>query len=115
MATTTRDNLLIGQYEFDSIERVKTRYGYQFFLVKWKRAMANIAPRIPSTKSGIQQDTAELDETVDLLDDCDGPDIREDDGHSFLLTDENIELVGTAFPEEVERFWQEQVFIISLI
>ncbi|KAK7340205.1 hypothetical protein VNO77_20902 [Canavalia gladiata] len=108
MATTTVENLLFGQYEFDSLERVKMRYGYQFYVVKWKRAGCNIVYKIPSKELDAQQDVRELDETVDPLDDCDAPEICEDDGCSFLMTDENMDLVGAAFPAEVKRFWQEQ-------
>ncbi|XP_027352671.1 flap endonuclease GEN-like 1 [Abrus precatorius] len=108
MATTTVEDLLFGQYEFDSLKRVKMRYGYQFYVVKWKRCVGNIAFKASSKESGEQQDVAELDETVNLLDDSDVPEIHEDDGSSFLLTDENMDLVGAAFPSEVERFWQEQ-------
>jgi len=117
MATTPTDSLLFGQFEFDSLKRVKTRYGYQFYVVKWKRAMGNIASRTPANKSDMQEDVIELDvdETVDLLDDCDFPQICEEDGCSFLLTDENMDLVGAAYPEEVKRFRQEQVFIISYL
>jgi len=60
----------------------------------------------------VQQDVVELDEMVDLLDDCDIPEICVDDGCSFLFTNENMDLVGTAFPTEVFFFLQEQVFII---
>lgn len=117
-ATSTADSLLFGQFEFDSLQRVKTRYGYQFYVVKWKRVMVNIAPKTSSTKSVMQPDVMqpdvrELDETVDLLNDCDFPEIYEEDGCSFLLTDENMDLVAAAFPEEVQRFWQEQVLVIS--
>jgi len=31
MSTPMRETLLFGQYEFDSVERVKMRYGYQFY------------------------------------------------------------------------------------
>lgn len=117
MATTPTDSLLFGQFEFASLKRVKTRYGYQFYVVKWKRAMGNIASKTPANKSGMQEDVIELDvdETVDLLDDCDFPQICEEDGCSFLFTDENMDLVGAAYPEEVKRFRQEQVFIISYL
>ncbi|KAJ1426847.1 XPG/Rad2 endonuclease [Sesbania bispinosa] len=108
MATTTEKSLLFGQYEFDSLKRVKIRYGHEFYVVKWKRAVGNIALKIQSNEAGTQQDVREHDEMVDLLDDCDVPEIHEDDGCSFLLTDENMDLVGAAFPEEVKRFWQEQ-------
>ena len=116
MTTTTEETMLFGQYQFDSIERVKMRYGYQFFVVKWKHAGVNISCKVPLKESSVQQDAIiELDETVDLLDDCDVPEIHEDSGCRFLLTDENMDLVGAAFPAEVKRFWQEQVFIISLL
>ncbi|RDX83213.1 Flap endonuclease GEN-like 1, partial [Mucuna pruriens] len=108
MATTTEETLLFGQYEFDSVERVKIRYGHQFYVVKWKRAGSKIACKVPSKESSVQQDAMELDESVDLLDDTDVPEIHEDGGCSFLLTDENMDLVGAAFPIEVKRFWQEQ-------
>ncbi|KAG4922388.1 flap endonuclease GEN-like 1 [Glycine soja] len=109
MTTTTEETMLFGQYQFDSIERVKMRYGYQFFVVKWKHAGVNISCKVPLKESSVQQDAIiELDETVDLLDDCDVPEIHEDSGCRFLLTDENMDLVGAAFPAEVKRFWQEQ-------
>ncbi|KAK7295007.1 hypothetical protein RJT34_17910 [Clitoria ternatea] len=108
MASTPAESLLFGQYEFDSLERVKMRYGYQFYVVKWKRAGGNIAFKVPSKESGTQDVAVELDETVNLLDDCDVPEIHQDDECSFLLTDENMDLVGAAFPAEVKRFWQEQ-------
>ncbi|QHO39506.1 Flap endonuclease GEN-like [Arachis hypogaea] len=109
ITTTTAEDLLFGQYEFDSLERVKTRYGYQFYVVKWKRAFNNVAYRIPSNVPDTpQQGTRELDETQDLLDDCDVPEVLMDEGSSFLLTDENMDLVVAAFPKEVKRFWHEQ-------
>lgn len=114
MATATTDSLLFGQFEFNSLKRVKTRYGYQIYVVKWKRAMGNIASKTLSSQSGTQEDVIEVDDdTVDLLDDCESPVICEEDGCSFLLTDENMDLVGAAYPEEVKRFWHEQVFIFS--
>ncbi|MED6146028.1 hypothetical protein PIB30_030709 [Stylosanthes scabra] len=110
ITTTTGEDLLFGQYEFDSLERVKTRYGYQFYVVKWKRAFNNnVAYRIPSNVPDTpQQGTRELDETVDSLDDCDVPEVLMDEGSSFLLTDENMDLVAAAFPKEVKKFWHEQ-------
>lgn len=106
--TTTVETLLFGQYGFDCVERLKTRYGYQFYVVKWKHARANIACKGPSKESSVQHDVVELDETVDLLDDCDVPEIHEDDEGCFLFTDENMDLVEAAFPAEVQRFRQEQ-------
>ncbi|KAE9622042.1 hypothetical protein Lal_00032967 [Lupinus albus] len=107
-ASTTVESLLFGQYEFDSLHRAKIINGFQFYVVKWKRAAGNFTYAIRSNGSGTQQDVVELDKLVDLLDDCDVPMIHVDDGCSFLLTDENMDLVAAAFPEEVKRFWQEQ-------
>lgn len=116
MANTRVESLLFGKYEFDLIKRVKIRYGYQFYVVKWKSVVGNITCTTPSHESGMQQDDGcELDESVDLLDDSDVPEIHVGDGFSFLLTDENMELVSAAFPAEVERFWQELVFTFSLL
>ncbi|PIA49663.1 hypothetical protein AQUCO_01300437v1 [Aquilegia coerulea] len=47
-------------------------------------------------------------EVVDLLDEPDVPQIIVDDGCSYLLTEENMELVQAAFPNKVERFLQEK-------
>ncbi|OIV98750.1 hypothetical protein TanjilG_24921 [Lupinus angustifolius] len=107
-ASTTVESLFFGQYEFDSLHRVKSIYGFQLYVVKWKRAAGNFTYAIRSNESGTQQDVVEHDKLVDLLDDCDVPMIHVDDGCSFLLTDENMDLVGAAFPEEVKRFRQEQ-------
>ncbi|KAI9110077.1 hypothetical protein K1719_019118 [Acacia pycnantha] len=107
MAKTPVESLVFGTFEFDSIQRVKIRYGYQFYVVKWKRAVGNISCRFPSHESSMQQaDGSELDEFVDVLDDPSVSDTG--DGCSFLLTDENMDLVRAAFPEKVESFWQEQ-------
>ncbi|RAL48956.1 hypothetical protein DM860_001276 [Cuscuta australis] len=38
VAASNPENLLLyGQYEFDHIKRVKTRYGHQFYVVYWKK------------------------------------------------------------------------------
>ncbi|KAF7836827.1 flap endonuclease GEN-like 1 [Senna tora] len=109
VANNPVENLLLEKYEFDSIKRVKVRYGYQFYVINWKCVVGNVICTIPPHESGMQQeDEVELDEFVDLLDDSDIPEVNAGDGCSFLLTDENMELVKAAFPAEVERFLQEQ-------
>ncbi|XP_057980559.1 flap endonuclease GEN-like 1 [Malania oleifera] len=112
-ASNPTKSLLIGQYEFDSILRVKIRFGHPFYLVKWKKAA--------STKGSISHTTfiqesddihceevMEINESVDLLDEPDGLQVHVDDGCWFLLTDENTELVRGAFPGEVKRFLDEK-------
>ncbi|KAF5733000.1 flap endonuclease GEN-like 1-like isoform X2 [Tripterygium wilfordii] len=103
--------LLCGQYEFDSILRVKMRYGHQVYVVKWKKAtpiMGSALYPIPVEDSYIDEGVSiESDESTDLLED-DAPQIHVDAGHCFLLTDENMELVSAAFPVEVDRFLKDK-------
>ncbi|XP_028769535.1 flap endonuclease GEN-like 1 [Neltuma alba] len=107
MANAPVESLVLGTFELDSIQRVKIRYGYQSYVVKWKCAVGNVSCTVPSHDSSMQQaDGSEHDEFVDLLDDSSISDMG--DGCSFLLTDENMDLVRAAFPAKVERFWQEQ-------
>ncbi|KAL6005563.1 hypothetical protein ACLOJK_006130 [Asimina triloba] len=115
MASNPKDNLLLcDQYEFHSIQRVKVRYGHQFYLVKWKRAApatGHAIYSVPDDKSDflkIEPLEVEASDSVDLLDEPDVPEILVDDGCWFLLTDENMELVQAAFPKEVEMFLLEK-------
>ncbi|KAM5555081.1 flap endonuclease GEN-like 1 [Rosa sericea] len=113
MAETPVNNLLYGQYEFDSIDRLKIRNGHQFYVVKWKKAaptMNSVTFTNPEEESDIlQDDVIEVDESISVWDDeSDVPEIRNSDGCYFLLTDENMDLVQAAFPVEVDRFLQEK-------
>ncbi|CAK9145773.1 unnamed protein product [Ilex paraguariensis] len=107
MASNSSKDLLNGQYEFHSIQNVKIRFGHQFYVVNWRksaRAMDNAKYTIPSEVSNVEQECEELDESTDVLDEPDVPQIHIDDGCWFLLTDENMELVQAAFPEKVNQF-----------
>ncbi|KAK9273913.1 hypothetical protein L1049_018725 [Liquidambar formosana] len=119
MASNPTKNLLYGQYEFDSVQRVKMRYGHQFYVVKWKKAahaMGSVNYSVPAEEADIQQEEydmqqdefIEIIESTDLLDEPNVPRIQVDDGCWFLLTDENMELVQAAFPERVDNFLQEK-------
>lgn len=112
MAKNPVNNLLYGQYEFDSIDRLKIRNGHKFYVVKWKRAapsMNSVAFTTPQEELVMLQDAViEVDEPISGLDESDVPKIHNSDGGYFLLTDENMELVQAAFPEEVDRFLQEK-------
>lgn len=110
----TKGLLLHEQYEFHSIQRVKIRYGHPCYLVKWKKighVAVNTARDTTQTEEcdTQQADVLEVTESVDLLDEPDVPKIHVDDGCWFLLTDENMELVKAAYPEEVNRFLLEKV------
>lgn len=108
-ASNPKNNLLYNQYKFDSIKRVKIRFGHQWFVVNWKKAAPatdNTIYTVPSEESDIQLDSNELNESTDPLDDA--PQICLDDGCWFLLTDENMELVEAAFPEKVHQFLKEK-------
>ncbi|KAA8515994.1 hypothetical protein F0562_019173 [Nyssa sinensis] len=109
MASNPTNDLLYGQYEFDSIQRVKIRFGHQFYVVNWKKAasaIGNAMSTIPSEESNVGQEFGEHNESIDLLDEPDVPQIYFDDGFCFLMTDEDMELVQAAFPEKVAEFLQ---------
>ncbi|XP_030533748.1 flap endonuclease GEN-like 1 isoform X2 [Rhodamnia argentea] len=112
MATNTADELLCDQYEFDSIHRMKTRYGYQLFVVKWKKAghaSGGAVHEISDDPAGSRpHGVIDIDDRDDILEESEVPQIQVVDGTWFLLTDEDIELVRAAFPEEVDRFLKEK-------
>ena len=117
MAINPVKTLLYGQYEFDSIQRLKIRYGHQFYVVKWKKAvpaLGSIMNSILSEESDMQQDVVDVDESLDLGDESEGPRIHVEEGSCYLLTDENMDIVRAAFPEEVDRFLHEKVCSLSL-
>ncbi|XP_042503725.1 flap endonuclease GEN-like 1 [Macadamia integrifolia] len=102
--------LLYGQYEFNSIQQEKIRYGHPFYVVKWKKADIAVLcgiHMVPTEQS--DQQTVELGGVSESLEDePDVPKILVANDCWFLTTDENMELVQTAFPEKVETFLQEK-------
>lgn len=110
MASGSQNNLLCEQYEFHSIHRVKVRFGHQLYVVKWKKAAKTVADATftATEESNAQQELEEADETTDLLDEPDIPQIQIDDGCCYLLTDEDMDLVQNAFPEKVNEFLKEK-------
>ena len=116
MANNPIQTLLYDQYEFDSILREKIRYGHPFYVVKWKRAIPvldNVVYEGSSEGHGTgPEDAIDVDEPVDLTDESDSPKIHIQEGCSFLLTDENMDLVRAAYPEQTAKFLQEKVIII---
>ncbi|KAG6725273.1 hypothetical protein I3843_02G018600 [Carya illinoinensis] len=112
MAVNSVKNLLYGQYEFDSVLRVKIRYGHPFYLVKWRKvasALGSAMYTIPTEESDRQQDVIASDESPNLLEGPDVPEIHVDEeGYFYLLTDENMDLVQAAFPEKVDSFLREK-------
>ncbi|KAF8027215.1 hypothetical protein BT93_E0199 [Corymbia citriodora subsp. variegata] len=112
VATNTADELLCDQYEFDSVHRVKTRYGYQFFVVKWKKALlasgGTVCEISDDSAGSWQREVIDVDDQDDISEESEVPQIQVVDGTWFLLTDEDIELVTAAFPEEVHRFLKEK-------
>ncbi|KAM1230506.1 hypothetical protein ACFX2I_040649 [Malus domestica] len=112
MAKNPMKKLLYGQYEFNSINRLKIRYGHQYYVVKWKKTaptLCCVGYPIPPEESDIQQDDVMVaDESFSSLDESDVPTIDMSGGCCFLLTDENMDLVHAAFPEEVGRFLLEK-------
>ncbi|KAI9181745.1 hypothetical protein LWI28_018193 [Acer negundo] len=110
MATTPVKALLYEQYEFHSIHRVKIRYGYPSYVVKWKKAAYSVGSyTVPDEECDLhQEELMDANESFDLLDESNNPQIHVVDGCWFLLTDENMELVHSAFPKEVDGFLQDK-------
>ncbi|MQM04257.1 hypothetical protein Taro_037053 [Colocasia esculenta] len=100
--------LLCGQYEFHSIQRIKIRCSHPFYVVKWTRVSCGSNSQVDEQSDLQLGDTLEVNEPADLLDEPDVPLILIDDGCWFMATDENMELVQAAFPEEVDRFLEEK-------
>ena len=119
--------LLCDQYEFHSIQRIKIKHGHPYYLIKWKRATGGIV------SSGASHNKPELDgeshaevvvldddeeeeeeeatvniESADSLDEPDLPQVLRDDDQVYLLTDEDIQLVSAAFPNDARRFQEAQ-------
>lgn len=116
MASSPTHNLLYGQYEFHSIQRVKIRYGHEFYVVNWKKAATCLSDAIYPIpeESDLQQESVELDESLDSIEETDVPYIHHKDGCCFLSTDEDMELVQKAFPEKTSQFLKEKVRNLSL-
>ncbi|GJN30262.1 hypothetical protein PR202_gb18553 [Eleusine coracana subsp. coracana] len=120
MASSPSTSLLLyDQYEFHSIQRIKIRHGYPYYLVKWKRATHGMINRVCTRKPEMNKkivwsdDDDEEEATIafespELLDESDVLQVLTDDSCSFLLTDEDIQLVSAAFPMETKMFQQEQ-------
>ncbi|KAL6845983.1 hypothetical protein ACP4OV_023431 [Aristida adscensionis] len=120
-SSLSKPSLLCDQYEFHSIQRIKIRYGYPYYLVKWKSAThvlsSNVSTEKPEMEGEVGTGVMVLDdddddddavacESPEMLDEPDVPQVCTDD--SSLLTDEDIQLVTVAFPEETQRFQEEQ-------
>nr|AAY32559.1 single strand DNA repair-like protein [Triticum monococcum] len=120
--------LLCDQYEFHSIQRIKIKHGYPYYLVKWKRATGGIVSggashNKPELDGGSHAEVVVLDnddeeeeeeeaaaniESADSLDEPDLPQVLRDDDQVYLLTDEDIQLVSAAFPNDARRFQEAQ-------
>ncbi|GAB4861842.1 hypothetical protein Ancab_037098 [Ancistrocladus abbreviatus] len=111
MAVNPTETLLLGQYEFDSIQRVKVRHGHQLYVIKWKKSsytVHGVKHPMSSEDSAIQlEEIVEVDESMSVLDEPDVPQIHVDDGCLFLQTDENMDLVRDAFPDKVDSYLQK--------
>ncbi|XP_037435446.1 flap endonuclease GEN-like 1 [Triticum dicoccoides] len=120
--------LLCDQYEFHSIQRIKIKHGHPYYLVKWKRATGGIVsggashnkPELDGASHaevvGLDDDEEEEEEeeatvnieSADSLDEPDLPQVLRDDDQVYLLTDEDIQLVSAAFPNDARRFQEAQ-------
>ncbi|KAJ9171316.1 hypothetical protein P3X46_014703 [Hevea brasiliensis] len=113
-AVKLEKTMLYGQYEFDSIQRVKIRYGHQSYVIKWKKAAHMVSSDVHTNTAEElekqQEEIVENDETmsVEQLEEYNVPHSYVDDGCWFIFTDENMDLVRNAFPDAVDRFLQEK-------
>ncbi|XP_016480502.2 flap endonuclease GEN-like 1 isoform X1 [Nicotiana tabacum] len=111
VASNSKDQLLCGQYEFDSIQRVKTRFGHQLYVINWKKTTREMSNEIciPSENPDMEQELRIADDgSKDLLDEPEVLQIHIKDGCSFLSTEEDMELVQSAFPEKVSQFLRDK-------
>ncbi|KAM0878937.1 hypothetical protein ACQ4PT_034574 [Festuca glaucescens] len=106
-------------------QRIKIRYGHPYYLVKWKRATrgmlsGGVSDKKPELDGESEAEVIVLDdddgeeeatvncESADSLDEPELPQVLRDDNGTFLLTDEDIQLVDAAFPNEARRFQAQQ-------
>ncbi|KAI3756867.1 hypothetical protein L1987_56691 [Smallanthus sonchifolius] len=106
MAKNQETDLLYGQYEFDCIQRTKIRFGHTLYLVSWKKSTQTVNNNICTTPSKEPEVQENCDELVDIFDEADVTNVRVDDG--CLMTDENMDLVMSAYPEKVDQFTQQK-------
>ncbi|CAH2039356.1 unnamed protein product [Thlaspi arvense] len=107
----TGNPLLNDQYEFHSIKCIKTRYGHQSFVVRWRKPISTSGVTPGEAEGSIdvwEEEVVEDEECVDPLDGLNEPQVLHDNSESFLLTDECIGLVQSAFPVETEPFLREK-------
>lgn len=115
MASSPTNDLLYGAYKFHSIQRIKIRYGNQCYVVKWKKAATSLSDAAhPIPQESDLPLVVDLDEPIDLTEDTDVPYIHIENGSCFLSTDEDMELVQMAFPEEANQFLKEKVRNLSI-
>ncbi|XP_010523049.1 PREDICTED: flap endonuclease GEN-like 1 [Tarenaya hassleriana] len=105
--------LLYDQYEFHSIQCIKTRYGHQSFVVRWRKNVSTTPGSImidcqPEETKVLQDSVIGDEEPNDPLDGLTEPQVHDDGGDCFLLTDECIGLVQYAFPDEADCFLREK-------
>uniref|UniRef100_A0A1J3F3P9 Flap endonuclease GEN-like 1 n=5 Tax=Noccaea caerulescens TaxID=107243 RepID=A0A1J3F3P9_NOCCA len=108
---TGKPLLLFDQYEFDSVKCIKTRYGHQSFVIRWRKPISISGFTRGEAEKSIdiwEEEVVEDEECVDPLDLLNEPQVEDDNGDCLLLTDECIGLVQSAFPDETEQFMQEK-------
>ncbi|KAL0654731.1 hypothetical protein Bca4012_097422 [Brassica carinata] len=110
-SNNTGNPLLCDQYEFHSIKWMKTRYGHKSFVIRWRKPISTCGLTAEKPIVVWEEDEEVVEEedcVVDPLDGLNEPQVQNDNGECFLLTDECIGLVQSAFPEETEHFLQEK-------
>ncbi|KAL7608696.1 hypothetical protein Lser_V15G14328 [Lactuca serriola] len=107
-AKNQETGLLHGQYEFDFIQRTKTRLGHMLYVVTWTKHGQIVNTHIPTTPledSQVQEyddddDDDDIDESVN--------NVCVDIDNECVMTDENMDLVMAAYPQKVNQFIQQK-------
>lgn len=114
-AKNQETGLLHGQYEFDFIQRTKTRLGHMLYVVTWTKHGQIVNTHIPTTP-------LEDSQAQEYDDDDDDDDIDEsvnnvcvDIDNECVMTDENMHLVMAAYPQKVNQFIQQKVRIFLFL
>ncbi|KAL9234429.1 hypothetical protein vseg_009301 [Gypsophila vaccaria] len=114
-ALNSDETLLDGQYEFDSIQRLKVRCGHQLYEVRWRKStspMGNVEHSVSSEKSSVgsvlQCEEIHTDDSHLFSDELDVPQLHSDGGCCFMSTYENLELVQNAFPADAGSFLHQK-------
>ncbi|CAH1412069.1 unnamed protein product [Lactuca virosa] len=107
-AKNQETGLLHGQYEFDFIQRTKTRLGHMLYVVTWTKHGQMVNTHIPTTPLMEDSQVQEYDDDDDIDESVNN--VCVDIDNECVMTDENMDLVMAAYPQKVKQFIQQKEF-----